>query len=154
GSIAPSDAGLLVYRELDDAIGLTVVSDMLACGSSRNCGRSHHQRQHETFDSHAFKSNRQKECVQMPGRWPDQALDQAFGLPEGAGRRPHLASVFQRNRKSPNIHTGSGVIVGNVGGYQDVPCGCGIPWEGATTIMESNIERHQMAVDWNERRRA
>src|SRR6516164_9648596 len=52
------------------------------CGSSGNCGRSHRQRQHEAFDSHAFKSNRQKECVQMPGRWPDQTLDQAFGLPE------------------------------------------------------------------------
>jgi hypothetical protein len=48
----------------------------------------------------------------MPGRWPDQTLDQAFGLPEGAGRRPHLASVFQRNRKSPNIHTSSEVIWG------------------------------------------
>src|SRR5262249_4496192 len=57
-------------------------------------------------------SNRQKECVQMPGRWPDQTLDQAFGLPDGSGRRPHLASVFQRNRKSPNIHTSSGVIWG------------------------------------------
>jgi hypothetical protein len=65
-----------------------------------------------SFDSHAFKSNRPKECVQMPERWPDQTLDQAFGLPEGAGRRPHLASVFQRNRKSPNIHTSSGVIWG------------------------------------------
>ena len=31
---------------------------------------------------HAFKSNRQKECVQMPGKWPDQTLDQALGLPE------------------------------------------------------------------------
>jgi FkbM family methyltransferase len=46
----------------------------------------------------------------MPGKWPDQTLDQAFGLPEGAGRRPHLASVFQGNRKSANIHTSSGVI--------------------------------------------
>jgi hypothetical protein len=27
---------------------------------------SHHQRQHETFDSHAFKGNRRKECVRMP----------------------------------------------------------------------------------------
>jgi hypothetical protein len=48
----------------------------------------------------------------MPARWPDQTLDQAFGLPEGAGRRPHLTSDFQRNRKSPNIHTSSGVIWG------------------------------------------
>jgi hypothetical protein len=29
-------------------------------------GRIHHQRQHETFDSHAFKSNRRNECVRMP----------------------------------------------------------------------------------------
>src|SRR5262249_32580710 len=36
------------------------------CGSSRNCGRSHHQRQHETFYTHAFKSNRRNECVRMP----------------------------------------------------------------------------------------
>src|SRR5215813_5900049 len=36
------------------------------CGSSRNCGRSHHQRQHETFDSHAFKSDRRNECVRTP----------------------------------------------------------------------------------------
>ena len=28
--------------------------------------RSHHPRQHEAFDCHAFKSNRQEECVQMP----------------------------------------------------------------------------------------
>ena len=38
------------------------------CGSSRNCGRSHRLRQHETADSHAFRSNRREECVQMPSR--------------------------------------------------------------------------------------
>src|SRR5262249_39808142 len=31
---------------------------------------------------HAFKSSRQKECVQMPGKMARWTLDQAFGLPE------------------------------------------------------------------------
>src|SRR5262249_21398649 len=31
---------------------------------------------------HAFKSNRQKECVQMSGKMARSDLDQAFGLPE------------------------------------------------------------------------
>jgi NAD(P)-dependent dehydrogenase (short-subunit alcohol dehydrogenase family) len=35
-----------------------------------------------------------------------------FGLPEGAGSRPHLASVFQGRRKGNNIHASSGVIWG------------------------------------------
>jgi len=30
----------------------------------------------------------------------------------GVDRRPHLASVLQEGRKSPNIHAGSGVIWG------------------------------------------
>jgi hypothetical protein len=42
------------------------------CGSSRNCGRSRHLRQHETFDVHAFKGNRREECAQSPENWPDQ----------------------------------------------------------------------------------
>jgi hypothetical protein len=51
----------------------------------------------------------------MPGKMVRSATRPPFGLPEGAGRRPHLASVFQRNRKSPNIHTSSGTIWGIVG---------------------------------------
>jgi len=46
------------------------------------------------------------------GKWPDRPLDHPFGLPEGAGSRPHLASVFQGRRKSNNIHASSGVIWG------------------------------------------
>jgi hypothetical protein len=33
-------------------------------------------------DAHAFNSNRQKECILIQGKWPNQTLDQAFGLPE------------------------------------------------------------------------
>jgi len=38
------------------------------CGSSRNRGRSHHQRQRDMLDGHAFKSNRREGCVPMPGK--------------------------------------------------------------------------------------
>ena len=45
-------------------------------------GRSHHPRQHEAFDCHAFKRNRQEECVQMPVKIARSAPRPSFGLPE------------------------------------------------------------------------
>ena len=50
--------------------------------------------------------------VPMPGKMSRSATRPPFGLPEGAGSRPHLASVFQGRRKSNNIHASSGVIWG------------------------------------------
>jgi hypothetical protein len=41
-----------------------------------------HPRQHEAFDCHAFKSNRQEECVQMPVKTARSATRSSFGLPE------------------------------------------------------------------------
>src|SRR5262249_41498 len=38
------------------------------CGSSQNCGRSHHQRQREPDDDHLLKSNRWEECARMRGK--------------------------------------------------------------------------------------
>ena len=38
------------------------------CGSSRNCGRSHNQRQLETDDDYLLRSYRQEECARMPGK--------------------------------------------------------------------------------------
>src|SRR5262252_7829546 len=39
-------------------------------------------RQHEAFDCHAFKRNRQEECVQMPVKIARSAARPSFGLPE------------------------------------------------------------------------
>ncbi len=55
--------------------------DWLAA-ASRNSGRSHHQRQRERRDTHAFKSNRQEECVQMQGKMARSAQSPPFGLHE------------------------------------------------------------------------
>src|SRR5262249_61685897 len=44
--------------------------------------RSHHPRQHEAFDYHAFKSNRQEEGVQMPVKIARSSPRPSFGLPE------------------------------------------------------------------------
>src|SRR5262249_56859039 len=52
------------------------------CGSSRSYGRSHHPRQHEAFDCHAFKRNRQEECVQMPVKIARSTPRPSCGLPE------------------------------------------------------------------------
>src|SRR5262249_455358 len=52
------------------------------CGSSRNSGRSHHQRQHETFDVMHSRAAERRSASKSQGKWPDQTLDQAFGLPE------------------------------------------------------------------------
>jgi hypothetical protein len=49
---------------------------------SRSCGRSRRPRQHEAFDCHAFKRNRQEECVQMPVKIARSAPRPSFGLPE------------------------------------------------------------------------
>jgi len=50
--------------------------------------------------------------VPMPGKMARSATRPPFELPEGAGSRPHLASVFQGRRKSNNIHASLGVIWG------------------------------------------
>jgi hypothetical protein len=68
-----------------------------------SCGRSHHRRQREKCDVHAFKSNRrEKENCQIR---PSTAVRRD-------GIRPHRASVLQEGRKSANIHVGSGFTWG------------------------------------------
>src|SRR5262249_19454596 len=53
------------------------------CGSSRSYGRSHHRRQRETFDVMHSRATDRRSASKCQEKWPDQALDQAFGLPEG-----------------------------------------------------------------------
>jgi Enoyl-(Acyl carrier protein) reductase len=60
----------------------------------------------------ASRSRPPDRTVPMPGKMARSATRPPFGLPEGAGSRPHLASVFQGRRKSNNIHASSGVIWG------------------------------------------
>src|SRR5262249_39971565 len=52
------------------------------CGSSQSYGRSHHQRQRETFDVMHSRATDRRSASKCQGKWPDQTLDQAFGLPE------------------------------------------------------------------------
>src|SRR5262249_23253932 len=52
------------------------------CGSSRSYGHSDHQRQRETFDIMHSRATVRRSASKCQGKWPDQTLDQAFGLPE------------------------------------------------------------------------
>ncbi len=48
-----------------------------------NCGRSHHQRQREALDGHAFTEHPTgEECTQMPGKMARSAPRPLSGLPE------------------------------------------------------------------------
>jgi hypothetical protein len=61
GAKVVSHGRYVIFQMAEVAIARQMFQGIF-CRSSRNCGRSHHQRQHETFDSHAFKSNRQESC--------------------------------------------------------------------------------------------
>src|SRR5262245_50661419 len=60
--------------------------------------------------SHAFKSNRQKECVQMPGKMARSDPRPSLRVTRGAGSGQHLASVLQEGRENANIDAGLGFI--------------------------------------------
>src|SRR5215831_11007784 len=82
------------------------------CGCSRNYGRSHHPRQHEAFDCHAFKRNRQEESVQMPVKIARSTPQPSFGLPELLVASHITRSGFQGRCKIATLHAGFGVIRG------------------------------------------
>jgi hypothetical protein len=48
------------------------------------------------------------------GKWPDQTLEQAFGLPEVLVSSQHLASVLQGCRENANIDA-IGIHLENLG---------------------------------------
>src|SRR6516164_4618103 len=64
----------------------------------------------ETFRCHAFKSNRQKECVQMPGKMARSDPRPSVRVTRGVGSGQHLASVLQEGRENANIDAGLGFI--------------------------------------------
>src|SRR6516162_6079308 len=52
------------------------------CGSSRNCGRSRHRRHREKLDVMHSRATDRRSASKCQGKWPDQTLEQAFGLPK------------------------------------------------------------------------
>src|SRR5262249_35802871 len=61
---------------------------------------------------HAFKSNRQKECVQMSGKMARSDPRPNVQVTRGAGSGQHLASVLQEGQENANIDAGLGFIWG------------------------------------------
>jgi Transposase DDE domain group 1 len=59
---------------------------------------------------YAFKSNRQKECVQMPGKMARSDPRAGVRVTRGAGGSQHLASVLQEGWGNANIDAGLGFI--------------------------------------------
>src|SRR5665811_1136783 len=81
------------------------------CGSSLNYGHSHHQRQRETFDGHAFKST--TGGVRPNARENGQiSPSTTVRAARRASSRPHLAAVLREGRKSANIYASLGFIRG------------------------------------------
>ena len=74
------------------------------CGSSRNCGRTHRLRQHKTAVSHAFSSNRRKDCVQMPSRTTSSDTQPHLGRLGMAAISRTTPLGFHPVRKTPTIH--------------------------------------------------
>src|SRR6478735_4571152 len=111
GSVVTSDAGLLAYRELDDALGLSTMSGETLADARTGKNERHalvgllrqsvfgrlagyedvndaeglrHDPayQHEAFDRYPFHSNRREEYVQMPGKLTNSILRPPFRPPQ------------------------------------------------------------------------
>src|SRR5215813_5428602 len=52
------------------------------CGSSLNCGRSRHRCHREKLDVVHSRATDRRSTSKCQGKWPDQTLEQAFGLSE------------------------------------------------------------------------
>src|SRR6476660_9229489 len=67
----------VVFQMAEVAIARQMFQEILR--SSRNCGRSHHQRQRETFDVMHSRATDRRSASKCQGKWPDQPLDQRSG---------------------------------------------------------------------------
>ena len=75
----------------------------------------HHPRQHEAFDCHAFKSNRDEECVQMPHESSQISSSTIVRAAPAAGSHPHLASWLPGTPQNRYYPRWSRSQPGNVG---------------------------------------
>ena len=85
------------------------------CGSSRSYGRSHHQRQRETSDVMHSRATDRRSAPKCQGKWLDQTLDQAFGLPEVLVAVSTSRLSCKRAGKTRTFDAGLGFIWGNLG---------------------------------------
>lgn len=74
------------------------------CGSSWKCGCNRHQCRRETFNKHAFKSNRRDKCVRMPEKMARLDPRTPLGRPDNLGTTHTLHLGFQLVQKMPMIH--------------------------------------------------
>jgi hypothetical protein len=81
------------------------------CGSLRNCGRSHHQRQHETLDGQAFNSIRREECAKLPGKTARSGCPTALSRVDWWQQSTPRVGLAGRTEKRENCDR-SGIIRG------------------------------------------
>jgi hypothetical protein len=73
------------------------------CSSSRNCGRSRHQRELETFDNHAFTSKREDDHVRMPEEMATSDPRTLLGR-SGLHGATHPSRIDFRPVRAPLLH--------------------------------------------------
>jgi hypothetical protein len=105
--------------------------------------RSHHHRQHEMFDSHAFKSNRREDCVRMPSKTARSGSRKPLGW-SGMPVAIHPSrSGFQAIQKIGTIQASSGIIRGIPGKVIQPP----VEPDGRRVDVLSTTRRQPIAAE-------
>jgi len=85
--------------DMDSSVSPTHGEQEMSIWKGHYACTCYHPRQHEAFDCHAFKRNRQEECVQMPVKIARSTPRPSFGL-RAAGSQPYLPSASRDAAKS------------------------------------------------------